>query len=577
MEKTINNLKQLVGKISTQLDSTIKEIDIISVQVVYSNDIQNILADALESSEVNSNYFDLNYQAIHKTRNILVSINSPKVISRRISIFNKEYNYASVGTVEHNGIAVKKAIKSASWIKDVLLQDGKGVIIPPHPDDWIEKESAPLVISLSRTINATFTSSRVLGIVEVQQPYSKIEEICKSDNTNSMKVIILGSKGEIIYPFGSINKDEASYYYKIANSKENKNTSIYKNPFTKTDELVYKMRSSYTGWNIVIAQSRSSFLQPIYFIQKITYAIGFMFIFFTFIVVFFITKKLTAPIRELRNSINRVSLENLSMDLITEPENNEIVQLNEAFEKMFQRLKESINQSVQARTSEMQANLLALQAQMNPHFLYNTLMGISAVAQDLHSKEIISMCAELSQMLRYISSFDNSLVTLTNELVHAENYLRLVKWRYEDKLNYEFVIDEKMKTIKIPKLVIQPIIENSFSHGFINTRPPWRINVSAYIDENQWSIKISDNGSGFSEEAQERIKLQQKQYELNIKSGKILNKLEFGGMGIINIYIRLHLIYGSKTIFRIENNDAEGSTVTIGGPIINSFEEVDVS
>lgn len=206
---------------------------------------------------------------------------------------------------------------------------------------------------------------------------------------------------------------------------------------------------------------------------------------------------------------------------------------------------------------------------MNPHFLFNTLMGISAVGQELQSTKIISMCAELADMLRYVGSYENSNTTIQDELTHAENYLKLVKWRYEERLNYEFIVEEGMYTIKVPKLILQPLIENCFSHGFNKVRPPWSIKIQGKFNKDKWEISVIDNGSGFSEKSLEKIQQQMLELQKKEYPADLINHLELGGMGRVNILIRLKLLYGDHAVFSMNNDPVTGTTVTLGGITYN--------
>jgi two-component system, sensor histidine kinase YesM len=566
--KTVSNMEQIIGRVSIQIESVIKEMDVLSTQVVFNHDIQAVFNAALEHEDTSRNYFDLNYENANRVRYLLVSINSPKVIARRICIF-KNRNFVSVGNVGDDPSAVAVSLNNAGWLNDVNKLNGKGLILTPHPDEWLDKKNSSLVISFARTVNATYSNFSQIGIVEVQQPYSMIENICKQENNDNLRIMIYNDAGILIYPVNSNNNRDIDHYFNNMSLINQKNGTVIKRPSDNIAELVYAKKSSYTGWTIVLIQPYGEFLAPVNLMRNLIFASGFVLILLTLTVIFFINKNLTAPIRDLRKSVNKVSLENLSIDFNITEGNNEVVQLNEAFEKMLQRLKESMNQTMQAQVSETHAHYLALQSQMNPHFLYNTLMGISAVAHELGSNKIISMCAELSNMLRYVGSFDNSNVKLKDELKNAENYLVLVKWRYEDRLDYEITIDENMFNLKVPKLIIQPIIENSFSHGFKNIRPPWNIRISGGIIEDRWSIEITDNGSGFSLDEIEKIHRLIIQYDESINSGKIINNLDIGGMGIINIYVRLKILYGKYTLFNIQNNET-GATVTLGGLVVHN-------
>ena len=146
---------------------------------------------------------------------------------------------------------------------------------------------------------------------------------------------------------------------------------------------------------------------------------------------------------------------------------------------------------------------------------------------------------------------------------HAKDYLECMKMRYGDDLIYDINIPEEMLDIKIPKLCLQLIVENSIKYATKSVRAPWTINVTGHMNEKQWEISVKDNGKGFSTE--DLNELNEKIAYIN--ETNTLPNLEINGMGLMNIYIRFKTLYHEKHIFRISNNATGGALVTIGGEL----------
>lgn len=180
---------------------------------------------------------------------------------------------------------------------------------------------------------------------------------------------------------------------------------------------------------------------------------------------------MTKPLKQLITTVEGVNLENLQLH-VPHSENDEFKILNESFYTMFSNLKDSINKVYESKLKETHAHFLALQAQMNPHFLYNTLNAISAAGEQYGSKATTLMCNQLADMLRYTTSPANSVVPLKDEIGHAINYLELMKVPYEGSLTYDIKISEELYNLHLPKLTIQPLVENCINHGFENILPP---------------------------------------------------------------------------------------------------------
>ena len=137
-----------------------------------------------------------------------------------------------------------------------------------------------------------------------------------------------------------------------------------------------------------------------------------------------------------------------------------------------------------------------------------------------------------------------------------------MKYRYGNKLTYSIELEDGLREIKVPKMIVQPLVENAIKYS-TTQEPPWKINVYGYISNTFWKIIVKDNGPGFDSEKLDY--LQQKIEEID-RSG-LLPSLELDGMGLLNIYIRLRLLYKNQTIFQIANNIEGGTNITIGGSL----------
>jgi two-component system, sensor histidine kinase YesM len=298
---------------------------------------------------------------------------------------------------------------------------------------------------------------------------------------------------------------------------------------------------------------------------------GFIILLAVFSAFFILVRSLTKPLNQLTATIETVSLDNMNLEIPHEGQ-DELKILNESFNAMFAKLKDSINLVYESRIREINANLLALQAQMNPHFLYNTLGVISASSEKFGNFETASMCNKLSEMMRYIVSPVDSVVTLKEETVHTLNYLNLMESHYQDYRNnsgsflkYKISIPEEMNSIYIPKMILQPIVENCINHGFDNALPPWHITINGYYTtDNDWHLSVEDDGAGFDKTILNQINTDISEYRMNIKDGNLKQNLNIGGMGIINTFARLAINFKDDAFFNIENSQDKGCVVSFG-------------
>jgi two-component system, sensor histidine kinase YesM len=303
-------------------------------------------------------------------------------------------------------------------------------------------------------------------------------------------------------------------------------------------------------------------MSPFASIVKLVLIVTAVALLLTLTVTYFMARQLTVPIKKIHSQIKKFDLNYIpsKKQQILNSNIDELEELNDAFQNMHLKLKQSVMDMLEIQKRELQSKLFALQSQMNPHFLHNTLANICMMAEENMNEEIVKMCKNISHMLRYISTDKSSSVELKRELEYTVQYLECMKTRYNGSLVYKIDIPEEMLEIQIPKLVIQPFVENSIKYG-IHVEPPWVIDISGYRRDKQWIVNIKDNGPGFAEE---KI-LEIRQRLENVKSTQPLSGMELDGMGIINIYARLKILYREMAVFEINNLSEGGAFITIGG------------
>ena len=277
-----------------------------------------------------------------------------------------------------------------------------------------------------------------------------------------------------------------------------------------------------------------------------------------------VIRRTTEPIVQMCEMLTGLKVDkNLqNIPLVSGNETDELRQLNYAFDELIKNLKISMEKEMISRVNEIQSQMYALQTQMNPHFIHNILTIISAMSGTSEREKIPEICEKLSSMIRYNVSSSESRVDLSSELLHAENYLELMKIRYEEKFQYSMSCVGEMPNFHLPRFIIQPLLENCFAHGFHNIEFPWKIDIQIYCSEECWEVQIRDNGCGMDQGELEKLELELLEMRnRDIKS--LMKELKIGGLTIKNVYLRLFLAYGNNMIFDI-NNKSEGMCITVG-------------
>lgn len=244
---------------------------------------------------------------------------------------------------------------------------------------------------------------------------------------------------------------------------------------------------------------------------------------------------------------------------------SEIQELSDAFIQMRDRIDESARREVNANTQQIKTQLYALRAQMNPHFIHNTLAIIQSYAIEEDCDMVIGVCENLSDFIRYSSGLLSNQVDLMDEITNVRKYMNILHLKYSDNLEFEQVIQGDIREIKTPYFILQPLIENAITHGLSKKEFPWKITINCEGNQNYWKVTIKDNGVGMTkEQIQDIMKYKEYLFTSEEQVNLLKEKWEIGGLTIRNILMRLYLEYKENMIFEIESEVGEYTTITIG-------------
>lgn len=269
--------------------------------------------------------------------------------------------------------------------------------------------------------------------------------------------------------------------------------------------------------------------------------IGLVLLILIVIIVLSSIRFITTPLMTLANWIRRVGAGNFSTRDALEG-SYEITGLSEDVNQMMKGVRDLIDSNYVAQINERTAKLTALEAQTNPHFLFNTLQAISSQAITNHQDQIYQMVSNLAAIIRY-SIRGGNLDTLESELEHVNKYLSLQKSRFGERLSYTFSIEEKIRKIYVPKFCIMSLTENSIVHGLKGNVTSISINITIKMEHDGFVLCVSDNGCGIDEEVLERIRASLEKADERISEN----------IGLINLASRLRLLYGGKAQMSIES------------------------
>lgn len=279
----------------------------------------------------------------------------------------------------------------------------------------------------------------------------------------------------------------------------------------------------------------------------------------SFIVAWYISGSVSNPIKNLRKMTKIVSTGNFD-ERIMDVNSDEIADLGHSFNIMTIKIKELMDERMEKQKKLKNAEFKVLQAQINPHFLYNTLDTIVWMAETGHNDKVIHLVRELSNFFRKSISKGRDVITVQEEFEHVSSYLSILKVRYRDTMDYSIQVMDSIEKFNIPKFTLQPLVENALYHGIKNKRGNGKIIVrGSRINEQEMLFEVVDNGIGMDEE-----KLRTVKRSLDLDHGE---NSDAGSFGMSNVHQRIQLYYGNKYGLQINSTINEGTQVSVTIPL----------
>ena len=553
-----NDIIRTSSSIGDAIDLQISQMDNICLNVINSTSVKDTFAEW--SQNKNASAYERRQQQ-NQLNNSLVSIRGIDTSIRQVNLYSMESGGYGVGNYYGR---LSKSTADLPWYKGAVEKDGYR---------FFQADSHPLLSRHSGTETDRFYFSlyrmyfdnyhNPAGFVEVSKYYDELfEEALSPTTSSSIDITVYDEDGRQIYPDTASGGEKHFDYFTELNSRDLSSHSarIY-NDLKQQKEFVTVCPLDYSGFTVTASINNTGFYTPILASLMWIPLLALSLFVVCYFVAGFLSRRLAQPLTEMHQFLSQSDSAGKFRQ----------ISLKDSGVIEIDRLRDSLNSSIRAqeaatesllvmKESEIQAQMLALQAQMNPHFLYNSLNTIGAMAEEGMTEEVTSMCQDITSILRYISSDKESVSTVEEELEHCSLYLNCMKMRFKDKFTYEFDIGDDLLDLKIPKLCIQLLIENSVK--FVSkTAPPWHIRIEGYIDAGQWLISVKDNGPGFDPEVDRHLRSQMDE----ILKYSRLPSLELDGMGILNIFIRFYLLFGSSFLFQFGNLPEGGAFVIVGG------------
>ncbi len=561
-ERFADTLTSLSKSVLANLDAQVAEMNRLSLSLIYSQVFRNLYSRHLALPRSPKTV----QQRIAKLENseALIEIGDtilgPNQSAPQVNVYDPRGEMIGAGFFSR---LIERDAKLEPWYSDVMMRHGDRLILPPHMDSLQEETSIVVkdkqYISLLRSFEDPLLSTR--GIVEVMQYCDAVFAELDLMAGSSVSIFVLGSDGDLLYPYDD-RRVKVSDFSSLSTALGRARVTTGILPGKRLPQIYATAVSKDTGWTLVFGEPStglsSSILQYATRIALVTLAA----ILCSLAASYFIARRVTVPIKALHAEIESLELHNLDevAESIPGSDLSELDSLGLAFRNMRLKLNESVEEAVSLRAHEKEAQLVALQSQLNPHFLHNMLQTIAVMADEGSLTSIQRLIINLSKVLRYVSSTAGTTATLRTEVEYAESYLAAMRARFGDSLEYLIDVPDAMREIVVPRLIVQPFIENCFKYA-TTARPPWRIELRGDSSEGRWTIEILDNGPGFPVETLRSVAERISARKLR---GEGLAPMSISGMGMINSYERMRLAFGEGAFFEISNQPGGGARVAMG-------------
>ena len=554
VQKEINAQQEFILKTQQQIDTSLKSMDHIINGLLYNKAFNRIMYAGMGQAS--------SIQDSNEVLGIMISLDAPLFLSHRIIAFSPEWisHYFNITKTGDDHTYIQNAIRGYPHYGRLIEANGDMVILPPHRDTF--DASGEPVYSVARSVTDGINN---YGFIEVQNRFDQLEALCEVDSALG-GIVLLSQSGEVVYPLnGELSEanaldSEGDFYTKLYDEViSRRGKSGY---FQQDNRQISYIVSDYSQW-ITLMYSPLSALMPDFAFVSVFLMSLIAVLAAVLTLINILTRRMAAPLSELNKQISHISFENLSM---TMPHYNivEIENINRSFQVMLNHLKREIAHNAQARANEERANYIALQSQMNPHTIYNTISMIESVCYINGDLEASRLCIAFSRMLRYISDNTKSAYTVEDEIQHLNNYAELMKKRYENRLIIDIRCEPGLLAKIIPKFTIQPLVENAIKHGMNRNSQPFIVLVAVETTAYGWRIAVSDNGIGFSKEKiqdiNEKFALCDESL-IDHKSDILSTKID--NMALNNIYIRWKILMGGRFAIKVGNGAALGGVVEL--------------
>lgn len=547
-EATIQNSEQLLEQTAINLETYLRSMRRIS--------------DAMKYGVIKGR--DLSQENLDESMNLIYEANKDNLIS--IACYTRDGQLVSAAPVTTQKDDLN--VTDQKWFTDALEKLENIHFSTPHVQNLFDNYSFRYywVVSLSQAVELTDHANSEIGVLLVDMNYSSIERLLQKANmkADATYCYLMDSNGEIIY-----HPKQKLIYNNLY--EENNITAISYDDGSAEEEfhgekrIVTVKTVSYTGWKLVRVVPMSVFEMGISDMRLVVILFVALAMLMIIVINQLVSARIAMPLKKLNDSVKDLESGNMNPDIYVGG-SLEVEHLGMTLRSTVEQLRQLMDDIVKEQEKKRKSELDALQSQINPHFLYNTLDSIVWMIEGERYQDAVFMITQLASLFRISLSRGKTIISIADEIKHAKNYMNIQKVRYKNSFSVEFDIDEEIMQCCTVKLVIQPLLENAIYYGVEGMDGDGEIKVKGYRKDQDIYIEVSDNGFGMPQDVVDALLTENERVP---KKGS--------GVGLINVYNRIRLRFGNAYRLEIESIPDEGTIVRIHLPyVIYSPENVEL-
>lgn len=501
---------------------------------------------------------DTTTDSIYPDLSLLYDANQSKLVS--IALF--DISGAVVEAVPISNTKKNVLPQKAGWYINAAEKIDELHFSTPHVQNIFDTADASYswVVSLSRYVEFNRNGSVEEGVLLVDMNFNGIEQVLKSTNLGkSSYLYLMEPDGEIIY------HPRQQLLYAGLTEEDNKTMAAhedgsYVTSFQGKERMITVKTVGYTGWKLVAVVPMEEVVSQYSDFQTYVFLFALCLLFIMIQASSYVSKKITDPLYRLEDSVEK--LESGDWDAqIAVSGSEEIRHLGLSIRSMVAQLRKLMADIVTEQELKRQSELEALQTQINPHFLYNTLDSIVWMIENEKYEGAVTMITSLAKIFRISISKGQSIIPVREELAHGEHYMAIQSIRYKNRFTYRIEAEEEVKDCATVKLILQPMIENAINHGiaYMDEEDGGQIIVRALRHGDELWMEVEDNGCGMTEEKVE-----------NLRNGSSSKK--GSGIGMNNVHERIQIHFGKQYGVNIYSEPDEGTLIRMVMPLQRKIE-----